>query len=136
MAILEKDDYNEVNVPYDEIKVETTRGTGAGGQHRNSTDSCVVLTHIPTGIKVARNGRCQHKNKADAIKELNKRVNNYHQTGFDSVVIEERRTQIGNGERSEKRRTYRVKENQVIDHITNKTSTLKDIFKGRINLLH
>lgn len=115
--------------------METTRGTGNGGQHKNTTDSCVVVTHISTGLKVIRDGRDQHKNKSDAIKELTKRVNNYYRTGHDEITSEERREQIGDGARSDKRRTYRVKDDLVIDHITNKTASLKDILRGKITLL-
>lgn len=118
-----------------EYRLETTRGTGNGGQHKNTTDSCVVVTHEATGIKVVRDGRCQHKNKEEALKELKMRVNNFYKTGHDNANSEERREQIGEGGRSDKRRTYRVKDNLVIDHITNKTASLKDILRGRIDLL-
>jgi len=119
-----------------EYTLETTRGTGNGGQHKNSTDSCVVITHHSTGIKVVRDGRDQHKNKSDAIKELTKRVNDFYKTGHDAEIVEERKGQIGEGGRSDKRRTYRVKDSVVIDHITNKSASLKDILRGKIELLH
>jgi len=93
------------------------------------------MTHLSTGIKVVRDGRNQHKNKADAFKEVAKRVNDYYRTGEMGELSEERRTQIGNGERGDKRRTYRVKDGIVIDHITNKTASIKDIFRGKIQLL-
>jgi len=115
--------------------LETTRGSGKGGQHRNTTDSCVIMTHIATDIKVVCDGRDQHKNKADAFKELTKRVNTFYRTGHDEEIVEERRDQIGAGARSDKRRTYRVKDAIVIDHITNKTASLKDIMRGKIELL-
>lgn len=119
----------------DEIKIETTRGSGAGGQHKNTTDSCVIVLHLPTGIKVVRDGRNQHANKEDALKELKRRVNEFYRTGHVSEEVEERRDQIGKGERSDKRRTYRVKDALVIDHITGKTASYKDIQRGRIELL-
>lgn len=119
----------------DEIKIETTRGSGAGGQHKNTTDSCVIALHLSTGIKVVRDGRNQHANKEDALKELKRRVNEFYRTGHVSEEVEERREQIGKGERSDKRRTYRVKDGLVIDHITGKTASYKDIQKGRIELL-
>ena len=93
------------------------------------------MTHISTGIKVVRDGRDQHKNKRDALEELTKRVNSFYKNGHDSVAVEDRRNQIGNSERSDKRRTYKVKENMVIDHITGKTARLKDILRGKIELL-
>lgn len=82
-----------------------------------------------------RDGRNQHANKEDALKELKRRVNEFYRTGHVSEEVEERREQIGNGERSDKRRTYRVKDGLVIDHITGKTASYKDIQKGRIELL-
>lgn len=82
-----------------------------------------------------RDGRDQHKNKASAMEELKKRINNFYRTGHDNVVVEERRGQIGNGERSDKRRTYNDKQNMVVDHVTGKSATLKDIMKGKIELL-
>ena len=135
VVILEENKFDEVILQNNEIRIETTRGTGKGGQHKNTTDSCVIITHISTGIKVTRDGRDQHKNKADAINELTKRVNNFYRTGHNSIDIQERRNQIGNSERSDKRRTYKVKENMVIDHLTNKTTSLKFIMRGRIELL-
>ena len=96
------------------------------------TDSCVIVTHFSTGIKVVRDGRDQHKNKADSLKELTKRVNTLYRTGHDEINIEERRDQII---RSDKRRTYRVKDGLVTDHITGKNATLKEILKGKIELL-
>lgn len=135
VVILEENNYKEVEISTNEIKVETTRGTGPGGQHRNTTDSTVVITHEATGIKVVRNGRCQHKNKAEGLIELKKRVNEFYRNGHNSIDIEHRKSQIGNSERSDKRRTYKVKESMVIDHVSNKTASLKDILRGKINLL-
>lgn len=135
VAILEENDYQEIEIYPSEYRLETTRGTGNGGQHKNSTDSCVVVTHLSTGIKVVRDGRDQHKNKAEALKEIHTRVNNFYKTGHDDAASEERKNQIGDGGRSDKRRTYRVKDSLVIDHVTNKTASLKDILRGKIELL-
>jgi len=135
VAILEVNDYKEVEIQPSEYRLETTRGHGKGGQHRNVTDSCVIVTHFSTGIKVVRDGRYQHQNKEEAIKEVNKRVNEFYRTGHLEDSVEERRTQIGKGDRSDKRRTYRVKDAIVIDHITNKSARLKDILRGKIELL-
>ncbi len=131
---MDSTDYKEVDIHPDELKIETTRGSGAGGQHKNTTDSCVVITHLSTGIKVVRDGRNQHANKEDALKEIKKRVNEFYRTGHITEEVEERRDQIGKGERSDKRRTYRVKDGLVIDHITGKTASYKDIQKGKIEL--
>ena len=135
VAILEENEYQEVQLYPNEYRLETTRGTGPGGQHRNTTDSTVVVTHEATGIKVVRNGRCQHKNKEEALVELKKRVNDFYRNGHDNVASEQRKEQIGEGGRADKRRTYRVKDSIVIDHITNKTVSLKDVLRGKIDLL-
>lgn len=135
VAILDVNNYQDIEISMDEIKIETTRGSGAGGQHKNTTDSCVIAIHEPTNIKVTRDGRNQHANKEDALKELKKRVNEFYRTGHVGEEIEERREQIGKGDRSDKRRTYRVKDGVVIDHITGKTASYKDILKGKIELL-
>lgn len=118
-----------------ELQIETTRGTGNGGQHRNTTDSCVVITHIPTGIKVVRDGRNQHRNKEDALAEIKKRVNTFYRTGYEEEVVEKRNGQIGSGERSDKKRTYRDKDDRVIDHETGKSASLKQFMKGKLELL-
>jgi len=133
--MLEVNDYKEVEIHPSEVSIETTRGTGAGGQHKNTTDSCVIATHMATGIRVVRDGRNQHANKEDALKELKKRVNEFYRTGHITEEIEERREQIGKGDRSDKRRTYRVKDGIVIDHITGKSAAYKEICKGKIELL-
>lgn len=135
VALIEVNQYKAIEIPYSEIKIETTRGTGNGGQHKNSTDSCVIMTHSLTGIKVVRDGRSQLSNRDYAYEELKRRINEYYRTGFISEVSEARKGQIGDGTRSDKRRTYREKDGIVIDHITNKTASFKDILKGKIELL-
>lgn len=132
---MDSDEYQEVDIYPSEIRLETTRGTGNGGQHKNTTDSCVVVTHISTGIKVVRDGRNQHKNKEEALAELKKRVNHFYRTGHMEEEIEERRSQIGSGLRGDKRRTYRSKDDQVQDHLTGKSCSLKQFMRGNLELL-
>lgn len=128
--------YEEVEIYPNEVRTEYTRGSGPGGQHKNVTNSCVVLTHYATGIKVRVDGRNQHKNEAEAWKELTRRVNHYYKTGEDEKEWEIRKEQIGIGGRSDKRRTYRVKDDEVIDHISGKRAKLKMILRGKVELLH
>ena len=135
VALIEVNQYNEIEIPSNEYKIETTRGTGNGGQHKNSTDSCVIMTHYHTGIKVVRDGRSQLSNREDAYKELKKRLNEYYRIGHLNKESKNRRDQIGDGSRSDKRRTYRERDGIVVDHITNKSASFKDILKGRIHLL-
>lgn len=95
----------------------------------------MVAIHIPTGIKVVRDGRNQHRNKEEALFEIKKRVNCFYRTGHEEEVAEERSNQIGNGERSEKKRTYREKDDRVTDHETGRSMSLKQFMKGKIELL-
>lgn len=95
----------------------------------------MVITHIPTGIKVVRDGRSQYQNKEDALNEIKKRVNYFYRTGHLDEVAEERSNQIGSGERSDKKRTYREKDDKVIDHETGKTASLKQFMRGKLELL-
>lgn len=136
VAVLDPFDYKLAQVKEDEVRIERTRGRGKGGQHRNSTDSRIVMTHINTGIKVIRDGRQQSANLEAAYKEVTRRLNNLYQADHNDSIVENRRDQVGDGERSNKRRTYRVKEGLVIDHITGKIASLKDILRGKIELLH
>lgn len=93
------------------------------------------MTHFSTGIKVMVDGRDQHKNKRAAFKEMTKRINHFYKTGHMLEKIEVRKSQIGDGSTSSKRRTYNVKTSMVVDHITNKTARLKDVLRGKIELL-
>jgi peptide chain release factor 1 len=93
------------------------------------------MTHTQTGIKVVRDGRNQHKNKEEALAEITKRVNCFYKTGYEEEACEERNIQIGNGERSDKKRTYREKDDRVTDHDTGKVMSLKQFMKGKIELL-
>ena len=119
-----------------EIEITTTRGTGNGGQHKNTTDSCVVAKHIATNISVRRDGRCQHKNKADAMRELSSRVQQFYNSKSDSKVQGKRREQVGSGNRAEKIRTYNVKADRATDHMSGKKTSLNKIYRGNLRLLH
>lgn len=118
-----------------EVRRIFTRGTGAGGQHKNTTDSCVVLTHIPTGIEVKIDGRNQHQNEREAWIILEERLRSKYVNELSSQLDDDRNSQIGGGERGNKKRTYRVKDNLVVDHTTGRKAQLKDIIRGKIELL-
>ena len=130
VAVLNEAKPHEFHLDDKDIKVTTKRGSGPGGQHRNKTDSCVVLTHIPTKTKVTIDGRSQHENKALAYDILRaKLLDNERERGILNRN-KKRRDQVGCGMRGDKRRTIRVNDNQVTDHLLGKTVTYKDYAKG------
>ena len=119
-----------------EVRVEYTKDSGSGGQHKNKTESCVVLTHYATGIKVKDSSTPdQHRNKKNAWKELTRRINEYYKTGKLQEDRENRKEQIGEA-RGDKKRTYRVKDGVVKDHQSGRQAKLKSILRGNFELLH
>ncbi len=109
-----------------DIEVFTTRDTGTGGQHRNTTDSCVVMRHRPSGIEAKAAGRSQHQNRRVARALLEARV-----TAEREEQKRRRRELIGSGMRGDKIRTYRQKDDLVTDHRTGSKARLSQLVKGR-----
>lgn len=106
-------------IDMNDVEITTTKGDGPGGQHRNKTESAVIAIHRPTGIKVRiESDRSQHKNKATALSVLAAKVVDARSGVVLSKVNEARRRQVGSGERGDKVRTYRQRDNQVNDHRT------------------
>jgi peptide chain release factor 1 len=137
VAVMEPGQQNKIELKDSDIEVRTTNGTGPGGQNRNRTYSCVVLKHISTGIVVrCDEDRSQLKNKEIALKELTKRVQDLYDSEKYQKETDKRRNQIGSGSRGEKRRTYTFKSDLIVDHISGKRASLKQVFKGNLKLLH
>ncbi|MFN4197077.1 MAG: peptide chain release factor 1 [Caldimicrobium sp.] len=117
VAILPEVDDVDIEIRPEELKIETMRASGHGGQHVNKTESAVRITHIPTGIVVTcQNERSQHQNKATAMKILRAKLYELAQKEQMEKLQKERKAQVGTGERCEKIRTYNFPQNRVTDH--------------------
>jgi len=130
VAVLDEPKEHELVLDDRDLKIVTRRGSGPGGQHRNKTDSTVDITHKPTGIKVTADSRSQYQNKIIAMQILRARLlDSQSQCGI-LKRNEDRRDQVGCGMRGDKRRTIRVGDDQVTDHMLGKTITFKKYSKG------
>ncbi|MCB1941618.1 MAG: peptide chain release factor 1, partial [Candidatus Accumulibacter sp.] len=116
----EADALEAVQINPAEIRIDTYRASGAGGQHINKTDSAVRITHLPTGIVVeCQDDRSQHKNKAQAMSVLAARIRDMQEREQHESIASERRNLIGSGDRSERIRTYNFPQGRVTDHRIN-----------------
>ncbi len=116
-ALPEMDDIEEKDIDMSEIRVDTFRASGAGGQHVNKTDSAVRLTHLPTGIVVeCQDDRSQHKNKAKALALLSSKIYDIEKQKIEQEKASERKSLVGTGDRSEKIRTYNFPQGRITDH--------------------
>jgi peptide chain release factor 1 len=133
VAVLpEADEIDAIDINPAELRVDTFRASGAGGQHVNKTDSAVRLTHLPTGIVVeCQDERSQHKNRAHALSLLKARLFDEQQQRQDRERAAERKSLVGSGDRSERIRTYNFPQGRVTDHRINLTLyKLDDILMG------
>jgi peptide chain release factor 1 len=137
VAVLPEAEEVDVQIDPMDLRIDTYRSSGAGGQHVNKTESAVRITHIPTGIVVAcQDEKSQHKNKAKAMRVLRSRVLQKMQEDKEREIASQRRSQVGTGDRSERIRTYNFPQGRVTDHRINLTlHRLPQILEGEIDEL-
>lgn len=138
VAVLpEPDAVEDITINPAELRVDTFRASGAGGQHVNKTDSAIRITHLPTGVVVeCQSERSQHKNRAQALALLQARLKNAQQAEQSAQQTEQRRQLVGSGDRSERIRTYNFPQGRITDHRINLTLyRLEEILQGDLDQL-
>jgi len=137
VAVLPEAEEIDVEIDLEDLRIDVYRSSGHGGQHVNTTDSAVRITHLPSGLVVTcQDEKSQHKNKAKAMKVLRSRLLDMQQTAQDSKISEERRNMVGSGDRSERIRTYNFPQARVTDHRIGLTLyQLDNILQGELDLL-
>ena len=122
VAVLPEVEEVDVQIKTDDLKIDTMRAQGAGGQHVNKTESAIRITHLPSGIIVfVQEDRSQHKNKAKALKMLRAKLYDAQRSKLDAERAADRKGQVGTGDRSERIRTYNYPQGRVSDHRINLT---------------
>jgi peptide chain release factor 1 len=137
VAVIPKMEEEEININRADLKIDTYRASGAGGQHINKTESAVRITHLPTGIvSESQDGRSQHKNKEIAMNQLYQRIMDTQKSAKASELEAQRRSLVGSGDRSEKIRTYNYPQNRVTDHRINLTvHNLDQVMEGNLKTI-
>ena len=136
VAVLPQVEDVEIEINDADLRIDTYRSSGAGGQHVNKTDSAVRITHLPTGVVVTSSEKSQHQNRAKAMKVLRARLYDMPRQALDAARADDRRSQVGSGDRSERIRTYNFPQGRVSDHRINLTLyTLPKVMEGELDEL-
>jgi len=136
VAVLPEAEDIDIEIRPEDIRIDTMRASGAGGQHVNTTDSAVRITHLPTGLIVTSSEKSQHQNRAKAMQVLRSRLYDIERQKADSERSADRKSQVGSGDRSERIRTYNFPQGRVTDHRINLTLYKLDrIMEGDIDEL-
>ncbi|KQS57671.1 peptide chain release factor 1 [Brevundimonas sp. Leaf363] len=136
VAVLPEVEDVEIDIQDKDIRIDTFRASGSGGQHVNKTDSAVRITHFPSGIVVTSSEKSQHVNRDKAMKNLRVRLYDMQRQAKDNARSDARKSQVGSGDRSERIRTYNFPQGRVSDHRINLTlHSLPQILEGDIDPL-
>ncbi|NIZ09861.1 peptide chain release factor 1 [Pseudooceanicola sp. HF7] len=134
VAVLPEAEDVDIRIDPNDLRIDTMRASGAGGQHVNTTDSAVRITHIPTGIVVTSSEKSQHQNRAIAMQVLRNRLFDLERQRADSARAADRKAQVGSGDRSERIRTYNFPQGRMTDHrITLTLYKLDQVMQGDLD---
>ena len=136
VAVLPEAEAVDLDIPAADIRIDTRRASGAGGQHVNTTDSAVRITHLPTGIIVTSSEKSQHRNREIAMQVLRARLFEMERDRVDQARAADRKAQVGSGDRSERIRTYNFPQGRMTDHRINLTLyALPQIMEGDLSAI-
>ena len=136
VAILDGSEHATAPIPPSDLSRRWHSGTGAGGQHRNKTQNCLELTHLPTGISVSADGRSRRDNEREAMRLIEIAVSTHLADLHHHAIDVERRDQAGDRSRSGERiRTWKLQDGLVLDHRTGRTARMRDVERKGVSIL-